>query len=122
MPSSCEEEREEEMGSVMKRLFDEEEASPRNQQQCPQVTGSIPPDLPVIPYYNPIFLFIKLAKEIQVHNVHERYKASINIVNNKGISGISNLGLQGSQQPGTRGFVLLAHTQVNMAVPFTRYP
>lgn len=32
------------------------------------------------------------------------------------------MGLQGSQKIGNQGFVLLKHTQINMATSFTRYP
>lgn len=75
-----------------------------------------------MPYNNPEKLVAKLAKAIRVHNMHEKYKANFNTINNNGISSISNLGLQGSQQPENKGFVLFAHTRVTMARPFTRYP
>lgn len=88
------------MGNVMRRLFSEGEASNRSPQHYLQGTCSIPPDLPLLPYYNRGNFFIKLAKTIQVHSVHEKYKASLNTKNNKGTSGISNFVLQGSQQPG----------------------
>lgn len=113
--SSYKEEREEDMGSFMRRLFVEGEVSTKSHKQYPQGTCSIPPNLPLVPYCNQEKFVIKLVKVIVVHSVHEKYKASFNIGNNKGTNGISNLGLQGSQHPRNKEFVLLVHTKVSMA-------
>ena len=85
------------MGDVMRRLFFEGEEFIRSQQQYPRDIGSISPDLPLVPYYNPKKFVIKLAKEIRVHSMREKYKAIFNIGSNKGTNSISNLGPQGSQ-------------------------
>lgn len=120
--SAYEEEREDDMGDVMRILFNEGEASIRSQQQYPWDTGGISPNLPLVPYYNPEKFFISLAKVVWVYRAHEKHKASFNIGSNKETDSISNLGLQGSKQPGNKGFVLLAHIQISMAGSFTRYP
>ena len=76
----------------------------------PQRSGSIHLNLPLVLYNSLGNFFAKFLKAIRKHSVHVRYKTYSRTINSSGNSSISNLGLQGHQQLGTQGFVLLTHT------------
>lgn len=61
---SYEEEMEGEICNVMKILFTEDEMFARVQQQNPQSTGSIHPDLPMVLYNNLDKIVVNLVKAI----------------------------------------------------------
>lgn len=91
------------MQFVIRRLFVEDDAS-KGINDLPYLSlGSVSHNLPLVLYHNSNKFLSNLIKTIRVQSVHTNYKASASS------SEISSSGiiLQGSLQPGFRGFVLL---------------